>query len=851
MHAGKRSSFLGNSIAVSLLLIVLLMGSIPGAAAQTAGDSVVVVDGSPEAMPPDLDTAIDDEVVDDPSVAKPSVETAVSLVIPTIQTVSTENLDGVDPCHLFDSRWMGLRVQPRIDRSWIDPSTGLGGALFFEETTDPPSFGWDISGGGTIDGVIIPDEIDAAETLANFYDYRPYLGSISNDIGLTAPGGVLSIVYLCVPDLLNPVENGSQSPAETPALISTETIENVITTGSPPAPSPVDIAVRPATIGIGSIVKISEPLNLRESPGLSGTVRSVLAPGTVVSVIGGPQNASAYVWWQLSTPSGSGWSVVDYLIEQPVTLTPTASPIPSRTPTRTPTTNAGSSIAIGSSVQVRQRLNLRAQPGTSSSVVIVMPVGTLGSITAGPQTANGYQWWQLDTSLGSGWAAGSYLDIVAGTAIPTAPPASTNISTSTPIPSSTPSATATTPSTNSIGIGDLVQVTNRLNLRSAPSTSGSVITVLPVGSQWSVADGPRSANGYSWWQLDTPSGPGWVAGQYVARIGIAPTTTPTRTPASSPIATRTPTITSTPATCGSFAYDDIVRTTDSVNFRMQPTTSGTIIRTLATGERGSVKGGPVSANGYTWCQIQVGSTSGWTASLYLARVSGPRPTPNGTVTPRPSPPPPSGGSASVVYQGSASSGMIALTYDAGTDRGYAVQILDVLAQYGAHATFGMTGTWARDNPDLVQRMVDEGHQLINHTWDHPSFTGGSTSTTVLTRSGRLDQLDRAEAIVRQETGYEMSPYWRPPYGDINASVLSDVSAGGYYITVMWSCDTLGWNGLSEQQILNRCMYSSGAGSIILMHLASDSLDGPATDNMLQYFQNKGLQIVTIEELLGG
>ena len=193
--------------------------------------------------------------------------------------------------------------------------------------------------------------------------------------------------------------------------------------------------------------------------------------------------------------------------------------------------------------------------------------------------------------------------------------------------------------------------------------------------------------------------------------------------------------------------------------------------------------------------------------------------------------------------------MIALTYDAGAERGQAAYILDVLANYGVKATFGMTGSWARDNPDLVARMVAEGHQLINHTWNHPSFTGGSTSTTVLTRSARLDQLDRAEALVLQQTGYQMKPYWRPPYGDLNASVLRDVYSGGYRVTVMWSCDTLGWNGASEQQILNRCMYPMGAGDIILMHVGADGLDWAATDDMIRYFLAQGLQIVTIEEML--
>jgi hypothetical protein len=96
---------------------------------------------------------------------------------------------------------------------------------------------------------------------------------------------------------------------------------------------------------------------------------------------------------------------------------------------------------------------------------------------------------------------------------------------------------------------------------------------------------------------------------------------------------------------------------------------------------------------------------------------------------------------------------------------------------------------------------------------------------------------------------QMKPYWRPPYGDINASVLSDVYSGIYYVSVVWSCDTLAWNGASEQQILNRCMYPMGAGDIILMHVGSDGLDWAATDNMIRYFQGQGLQLVTVEDLL--
>src|SRR5436190_5268145 len=78
-----------------------------------------------------------------------------------------------------------------------------------------------------------------------------------------------------------------------------------------------------------------------------------------------------------------------------------------------------------------------------------------------------------------------------------------------------------------------------------------------------------------------------------------------------------------------------------------------------------------------------------------------------------------------ISRGPADCNAVALTFDAGADRGYAEQILDILHQEQVPASFGMTGLWASQNPDLIQRMVEDGHEFINHTWDHRSFTGFS------------------------------------------------------------------------------------------------------------------------------
>src|SRR5215211_5402769 len=224
-----------------------------------------------------------------------------------------------------------------------------------------------------------------------------------------------------------------------------------------------------------------------------------------------------------------------------------------------------------------------------------------------------------------------------------------------------------------------------------------------------------------------------------------------------------------------------------------------------------------------------------------------QPTPKPTRTPeagptaRPEPPENDGSGLSQVYdRGTNDRNEVALTFDAGADRGYAEEILDTLAEYGVKASFGITGHWADENPDLVERMANEGHMIFNHTWTHRSFTGYSTADWddgVLSSDERAKELSDTEAIIAEVTnGYEAAPYFRPPYGDLNDTVLTDVAAEGYWVTVMWTCDSLGWNGASAEQIVDRCGAQADAGDIILMHVGAESLDAEALPDLIETLQ---------------
>jgi peptidoglycan-N-acetylglucosamine deacetylase len=192
---------------------------------------------------------------------------------------------------------------------------------------------------------------------------------------------------------------------------------------------------------------------------------------------------------------------------------------------------------------------------------------------------------------------------------------------------------------------------------------------------------------------------------------------------------------------------------------------------------------------------------------------------------------------------------VALTFDAGSDTGDAATVLDTLAARGVLASFGLTGRWAEHNPELVRRMAREGHQLINHTYDHDSFTGLSTMRAAQSRAQRWEQLDRTEQILRQIAGVGARPYFRPAYGDIDDSVLADVAARGYTITAMWDVDSLGWTGIPASQIVERTLRLSVPGSIVIFHVGSASADARALPAILDCLQAAGLDCVRLDELL--
>lgn len=198
-----------------------------------------------------------------------------------------------------------------------------------------------------------------------------------------------------------------------------------------------------------------------------------------------------------------------------------------------------------------------------------------------------------------------------------------------------------------------------------------------------------------------------------------------------------------------------------------------------------------------------------------------------------------------VLNGSPRKRQVALTFDDGPDRTFTPRILDVLRDHGVKATFFVVGNRVAAHPDVVKRMVREGHVVANHSWNHPNLAKLEPDTV-------RAQLLRAEDIIFRVAGYRPKLF-RPPYGSIQESGILVARDLGYTI-VNWNVDSLDWKGLSAEQVSTNVLTHVLPGSIILLHSAGgegSNLEGTirALPDIIRRLKADGVTFVTVPELL--
>lgn len=196
-------------------------------------------------------------------------------------------------------------------------------------------------------------------------------------------------------------------------------------------------------------------------------------------------------------------------------------------------------------------------------------------------------------------------------------------------------------------------------------------------------------------------------------------------------------------------------------------------------------------------------------------------------------------------RGSAQEKKVALTFDDGPDTRFTPKVLDALKASQVKATFFVLGAQANAHPDIIRRIVKEGHVIGNHSYSHANLPK-------LTVDKFQSQIISTESVLQGLIGYAPKLI-RPPYGAINEEQVRWI-ADHHYLIVNWNVDSLDWKSLNSDQVLNNIMQQTKPGSIILQHSGgadSQDLSGTvqAIGPLISKLKAAGYTFVTVPELL--
>ena len=184
-----------------------------------------------------------------------------------------------------------------------------------------------------------------------------------------------------------------------------------------------------------------------------------------------------------------------------------------------------------------------------------------------------------------------------------------------------------------------------------------------------------------------------------------------------------------------------------------------------------------------------------------------------------------------------------LTFDAGYENGNTEPILDALKKHNVSATFFVVGTYIESEPDLIRRMVEEGHTVGNHTWHHPDMS------QIADMDSFKKEITDVEDAFLDVTGHEMTKYYRPPQGKYSESNLQMAKELGYK-TFFWSLAYVDWyedDQPAKEEAFDKLLGRIHPGAIVLLHSTS-STNAAIMDELLTKWEEMGYQISPLSEL---
>lgn len=194
------------------------------------------------------------------------------------------------------------------------------------------------------------------------------------------------------------------------------------------------------------------------------------------------------------------------------------------------------------------------------------------------------------------------------------------------------------------------------------------------------------------------------------------------------------------------------------------------------------------------------------------------------------------------YVGDTSEKVIYLTFDAGYENGNTAPILDALKKHNAPATFFVVGHYLESAPDLVKRMVEEGHCVGNHTYHHLDMSKIADKTSF------QKEMEDVAALFKEITGKELTMYYRPPQGKYSTANLQMAKELGYK-TFFWSLAYVDWyqdKQPTKEEAFEKLTGRIHPGAIVLLHSTSET-NGKILDELLTKWEEMGYSFRSLDD----
>lgn len=191
-----------------------------------------------------------------------------------------------------------------------------------------------------------------------------------------------------------------------------------------------------------------------------------------------------------------------------------------------------------------------------------------------------------------------------------------------------------------------------------------------------------------------------------------------------------------------------------------------------------------------------------------------------------------------IYKGDESISRVAFACNVVWGTEYIPQMLNIFQERDIGISFFIGGEWAKENPQLLQEMVSEGHELGNHGYYHKHHSQ-------LNLDENKREISQTEDIIKELVGIK-TQLFAPPYGEFNDTTLEAAHSLGYR-TIMWSIDTIDWRREGAEVITNRVLKDPHNGAIILMHPVEDTVE--ALPTIIDELKARGYEIGNVSDLL--